>query len=200
MPPQMPGASKLGDSQKAKSLPSLNLHEEAYTLVKNHNLFEGHKPFSKIITARRVQVLQDIVTQHILATSLRYLDPPILLRMIQLCNHNQKLWKEAYNKDFYGLQNLPLWSVINEVTYQKLGPVMGNALPSMAISMITYDQDIFPKRVKWRIVALGNLDPHEWSSEEVFAPVMTMLELRVLVSLVMHHKQHLKSGDVKQAF
>eukprot|EP00957_Ditylum_brightwellii_P200351 15274212-Ditylum_brightwellii.AAC.1 len=29
---------------------------------------------------------------------------------------------------------------------------------------------------------------------------MTMLELRVLVSLAIHHKRPLKSGDVKQAF
>eukprot|EP00957_Ditylum_brightwellii_P138403 10549236-Ditylum_brightwellii.AAC.1 len=44
----------------------------------------------------------------------------------------------------------------------------------MAISTIKYDQDGRPKRVKWQIVALGNLNPHTWSSEE--------------------------SGDVKQAF
>eukprot|EP00957_Ditylum_brightwellii_P028868 2180955-Ditylum_brightwellii.AAC.1 len=70
----------------------------------------------------------------------------------------------------------------------------------MAISTIKYDQDGSPKRVKWRIVALGNLDPHKWSSEEVFTPVMSMLELYVLVSLAIHHKRPLKSGDVKQAF
>eukprot|EP00957_Ditylum_brightwellii_P102820 7835578-Ditylum_brightwellii.AAC.1 len=65
----------------------------------------------------------------------------------------------------------------------------------MAISTIKYDQDGKPKRVKWLIVALGNLDPHTWSSEEVFAPVMTMLELCVLVSLAINHKRPLKSGD-----
>eukprot|EP00957_Ditylum_brightwellii_P129078 9846108-Ditylum_brightwellii.AAC.1 len=57
----------------------------------------------------------------------------------------------------------------------------------MAISTIKYDQD-------------GNLDPHTWSLEEVFAPMMTMLELMALASLAIHHKQPLKSGDVKQAF
>eukprot|EP00957_Ditylum_brightwellii_P203266 15333936-Ditylum_brightwellii.AAC.1 len=70
----------------------------------------------------------------------------------------------------------------------------------MAISTIKYDQDGKPKQVKWCIVALGNLDPHTWLFEEVFAPVMTMLELRVLVSLAIHHKRPLKSKDVKQAF
>eukprot|EP00957_Ditylum_brightwellii_P026160 1979271-Ditylum_brightwellii.AAC.1 len=70
----------------------------------------------------------------------------------------------------------------------------------MAISTIKYDQDGKPKHVKWCIDALGNLDPHTWSFEEVFAPVMTMLELLVLVSLAIHHKRPLKSGDAKQAF
>eukprot|EP00957_Ditylum_brightwellii_P092457 7040693-Ditylum_brightwellii.AAC.1 len=70
----------------------------------------------------------------------------------------------------------------------------------MAISTIKYDQDGRPKRVKWGIVALGNLDPHTWSSEEVFAPVMSMVELHVLVSLAIYHKHPLKSWDVKQAF
>eukprot|EP00957_Ditylum_brightwellii_P178651 13607607-Ditylum_brightwellii.AAC.1 len=115
--------------------------------------------------------------------------------MMQLCNHVQKLWKEAHNKEFNRLQNLPALSVINEATYQKLIPVVGNALPLMPISTRTFDQDGCPKRVKWKFVALGNLDPHKRSSEEVFAPVMTMLELRVLVPLATHHKRHLKSGD-----
>eukprot|EP00957_Ditylum_brightwellii_P033221 2517009-Ditylum_brightwellii.AAC.1 len=70
----------------------------------------------------------------------------------------------------------------------------------MAISTIKYDQDGKCKCVKWRIVALGNLDTHTWSSEEVFTAVMTMLELSVLVSLAIHHKRPLKSGGMKQAF
>eukprot|EP00957_Ditylum_brightwellii_P132244 10083817-Ditylum_brightwellii.AAC.1 len=82
--------------------------------------------------------------------------------MIQLCNHNKSLWKGAYDKEYYGPQDLPAWNVIDEATYQKIRPIIGAALPPMAISTIKYDQD----------------DPHTWSSEEVFAPVMTMLELR----------------------
>eukprot|EP00957_Ditylum_brightwellii_P096735 7367439-Ditylum_brightwellii.AAC.1 len=70
----------------------------------------------------------------------------------------------------------------------------------MAISTIKYDQDGKSKHVKWCIVALGNLDPHTLSSEEVYAPVITILELRVLASLAVHHKRPLKSGNVKQAF
>eukprot|EP00957_Ditylum_brightwellii_P061638 4676939-Ditylum_brightwellii.AAC.1 len=119
--------------------------------------------------------------------------------MMQLCNNDKLLWKSAYNEEYYGLQDLPAWNVINEATYQKLRLIIGAALPSMAISTINYDPDGKPKCVKWRKVALGNLDPHIWSSKEMFAPMMTMLELRVLVLLAIHHKQPLKSGDMKQA-
>eukprot|EP00957_Ditylum_brightwellii_P024470 1847091-Ditylum_brightwellii.AAC.1 len=86
--------------------------------------------------------------------------------MMQLCNHDQSLWKSAYAEEYYGSQDLPAWCVINETTYQKLKPIVGTALPSMAVSTIKYDQDGCPKRVKWQIVALGNLDPPAWSSEE----------------------------------
>eukprot|EP00957_Ditylum_brightwellii_P151994 11574534-Ditylum_brightwellii.AAC.1 len=120
--------------------------------------------------------------------------------MMQLCNHDKSLRKSAYDKEYYGLQYLPAWNMIDEATYQKLRPIVGVALQSMAISIIKYDQDGKPKHAKWRIVALGNLDPHTWSSEEVFAPVMTILKLKVLLSLAIHHKRPLKSGDVKQAF
>jgi len=33
----------------------------------------------------------------------------------------------------------------------------------MAINTIKYDELENPKRAKYRIVALGNLDPHNWS-------------------------------------
>eukprot|EP00957_Ditylum_brightwellii_P158474 12062567-Ditylum_brightwellii.AAC.1 len=87
--------------------------------------------------------------------------------MMQLCNYDQSLWKSAYDKEYYGLQDLPAWSVINETIYQKSKSIVGAALHSMAISTIKHDQDGHPKRFKWWIVALGNLDPHTWSSEEL---------------------------------
>eukprot|EP00957_Ditylum_brightwellii_P163826 12471797-Ditylum_brightwellii.AAC.1 len=120
--------------------------------------------------------------------------------MIQLCNHDKSLWESTYDKEYYGLQDLPAWNMIDEATYQKLGPIIGAALPLMAISTNKSDQDGKPKCVKWKIVTLGNLDPNTWSLEEVFVPVMIMLELRVLVSLAIHNKRPLKSGDMKQAF
>ena len=69
----------------------------------------------------------------------------------------------------------------------------------MAISTIKYVDNI-PVRAKYRIVALGNLDPINWSKSECFAPVMSMMEIRLLTSLAIRSKRHLKSGDVRQAF
>ena len=45
-----------------------------------------------------------------------------------------------------------------EEEYQTLCPLHGNALPSMAIATIKRDENGKPKRAKYRIVALGNLD------------------------------------------
>ena len=70
----------------------------------------------------------------------------------------------------------------------------------MAISTIKYNELSHPTRAKYRIVALGNLDPHEWSRSDCYAPVMSLLELRLITALAVRHKRILKSGDVKQAF
>jgi hypothetical protein len=53
----------------------------------------------------------------------------------------------------------------------------------MAISTIKYDENNKPKRAKYQIVILGNLDYHHWSKESTAAPVMSQLELRLLTSL-----------------
>ena len=70
----------------------------------------------------------------------------------------------------------------------------------MAVSLIKYDEFGKPKRAKYRIVALGNLESHKWSKIDCYAPVMNLLELRLLAALAVKNKRVLKSGDVKQAF
>jgi len=70
----------------------------------------------------------------------------------------------------------------------------------MAISTIKHDEFGRPKRAKYRIVALGNLDPHDWTKPDCYAPVMSMLELRLMISIAVKFKRILKSGDFKQAF
>jgi hypothetical protein len=70
----------------------------------------------------------------------------------------------------------------------------------MAIATIKYDENNKPKRAKYRLVVLGNLDYHTWSKESVAAPVMSQLELKLLTYLAVYHKRVLKNCDVKQAF
>jgi len=70
----------------------------------------------------------------------------------------------------------------------------------MAISTVKYDERGSSKRAKYRIVVLGNLDPHLWSKSDCFAPVMSMMEVRLLTAMAIHFCKTLKSGDSKQAF
>jgi hypothetical protein len=70
----------------------------------------------------------------------------------------------------------------------------------MEIATIKYDQFNKPKKTKYRIIVLGNLDYHNWSKESTAAPVMSQLELMVLTSLAVYHKRFLKNCDIKQAF
>ena len=70
----------------------------------------------------------------------------------------------------------------------------------MAVSTLKYDENGKPKRAKYRIVVLGNLDNHQWQRSDTYAPVMSLIEMRLFISLAIHNKRILKSGDFKQAF
>mmetsp|Transcript_3382 Transcript_3382/g.5163 ORF Transcript_3382/g.5163 Transcript_3382/m.5163 type:complete len:553 (-) Transcript_3382:330-1988(-) len=70
----------------------------------------------------------------------------------------------------------------------------------MAISKIKHDNQGNPDRAKYCIVALGNLDPHQWNSSDCFAPVLSSLELGILMAIATQLRCLPKSGDVSQAF
>lgn len=76
----------------------------------------------------------------------------------------------------------------------------GAALPTMTLSTIKKDENGQPKRCKYRIVVLGNLDNHNWSKTDCFAPVLSQPELRLLVDIAAGQKCIPKTGDVSQAF
>jgi hypothetical protein len=97
------------------------------------------------------------------------------------------------------LSSIPTWEIITKSQLKKLSKGC-KPLPSMAIATIKYDEHNQPKRAKYRIVVLGNLDYHQWSKESTTAPVMSQLELRLLTSFAVYHKRTLKNCDVKQAF
>ena len=70
----------------------------------------------------------------------------------------------------------------------------------MTLYTIKYDENGKPSRTKWRIVAFGSLDPHVYSINYYFVPVISMVELQFLVLMSVHHRRILRSGDVKQVF
>ena len=125
---------------------------------------------------------------------------PTLLQHISLLPQDKKIWDDAYVEEFFGLKNLPGWVSISESQLKQIKSKCKGFISSMAISTIKYDENGNPKRAKYRIVTLGNLDPHQWSKSECYAPVMSMMEPRLLTSLAVKHKRTLKLGNVKQAF
>ena len=70
----------------------------------------------------------------------------------------------------------------------------------MSISTIKFDEHNKPKRAKYRIFVLGNLDPHDWSKSDTYAPVMSLIDLRMMTMLAGHNRRPLRQGDFKQAF
>eukprot|EP00559_Dactyliosolen_fragilissimus_P009280 CAMPEP_0184857002 /NCGR_PEP_ID=MMETSP0580-20130426/2171_1 /TAXON_ID=1118495 /ORGANISM="Dactyliosolen fragilissimus" /LENGTH=171 /DNA_ID=CAMNT_0027352351 /DNA_START=56 /DNA_END=568 /DNA_ORIENTATION=+ len=69
----------------------------------------------------------------------------------------------------------------------------------MAIATVKKDGEGRPTRAKYCIVALGNLDPHPWTKQDFFAPVLSQMELHLLTAIAVHLNVIPKSGDVSQA-
>ena len=106
----------------------------------------------------------------------------------------------AYEEEYYGLERLGTWETIIEDKYNLLCNEIGHALPTMAISTIKYNGYGNPVLCKLQIVALGNLDPTNWSKSDCFAPVFSTLEYQFLMSLVAQFGCIPKTGNDSQAF
>ena len=59
---------------------------------------------------------------------------------------------------------------------------------------------VIPFELRYRIVVLGNLEQCYWSKSDTYAPVISQLSLRLLVSLAVERRCLLKQGDCKNAF
>jgi len=100
---------------------------------------------------------------------LKSLIAPSSLRSHQKLDPSDKLiWDAVYNEEFDGLESLPTWEIISEDQFHHLSKGK-KALPTMAIATIKYDANNRPKRAKYRLVVLGNLDYHTWSKESTAA-------------------------------
>jgi hypothetical protein len=163
-------------------------------------LFRGHAKFHRVYHTRNQLQLRHCILRHVSAYGLHNLVTPTSLKHIRALHpSDQEIWHAAYNEEFDGLSAIPTWEIISEEQFKKLNK-SAKPLPSMAIATIKYDENNKPKRAKYRIVVLGNMDYHLWSKASTAAPVMSPPELRLLTSLAIYYKGPLKNCDVKQAF
>ena len=181
-------------------IPLPNFLMIAQGMVTNKKLFNGWKSRKTVLTARHVRAVSNLIARHVSATTLNVLEAPSLLRHSRINPQDRKLWDAAYKEEYDGLCKLNTWEVIPEEEYRRMIKVTGAALPTMALSTIKNDENGKPKRCKYRIVVLGNLDSNNWSKSDCFAPVLSQPELRLLTDIAVGMKRIPKSGDVSQAF
>jgi len=177
-----------------------NLEANILSLIQSHQIFQNHPHFSIIFQMKNNFLLSSGIAKHVSAANLTSKDVPTLIQHKLLCQTDKQIWDDAYAEEYFGLQNLPAWTTITQKQFDSLDSKRKYALPTMAISTIKYDEHNRPKRAKYRIVALGNLDPNDWSKSDCYAPVMSLLELRLMTVLAIKKRRFLKCGDVKQAF
>jgi hypothetical protein len=193
--------TKLIGGKAREYLNSLANHVNAApSNCQDHNgLAERH--WQTIVYEARSQIsLRDCVLRHISAHGLKSLVAPTSLKAHKKLDESDNLtWDATYDEEYDGLESLPTWEVITESQFKQLSKGR-KALPTMAIATIKYDANNHLKRAKYRSVVLGNHDYHTWSNEEIAAPVMSQMELRLLTSLAVYYKWVLKNCDIKQAF
>ena len=126
--------------------------------------------------------------------------PVSLTQHAKMHPSDKKIWDDSYRSEYNGLLDIDTFEVISEDEYQNLKHTVKGVMPCMAIAVIKYDGEGNPVRAKYRICALGNLDPNNWSKSECFAPVMSQLELRLMIALAVKNGVFPKTGDITQAF
>ena len=119
-------------------------------MLRDMQLFKGHPAYKKIEKLLQSRYIGSIIANHVCVKCLSTHDVPTLIQ--------HKLLKPGDRKIWFGLKDLPCWITITNEQYKALKPKIGKALPTMAISTIKFDENGQPKRAKYRIVVLGNLD------------------------------------------
>ena len=134
-----------------------------FKILEKFQLYEGHKRFNTIREDHDTLKLHQAVARHVSATGLDNLSLPTLSKHSKMSDNDKDIWNAAYREKYTGLhEQQKAWSYIMEEEYQILLKTFNaSILPTMAISTIKYNKHGKPKRAKYRIVALGNLDPHD---------------------------------------
>ena len=102
------------------------------------------------LTKESVQTKIDNITepdilrfsQKVSAKGLSPVYKPKLHEYSQLNKTNKEIWDKSYLEEYMGLhEDIGTWEYITEEEYQTLRPIIGNTLPSMAISKVKTDED-----------------------------------------------------------
>ena len=194
-----------GRVRKHQPIPLPSFLENAESLLNNRKLFKGWITQSRAIAARSARATANVLSSLIVngkvdAKTLDIKKAPTLLQHHKLSQNDRNIWDAAYMAEYQGLQNIQTWETISEEQYQKMKHLYKGLMPTMAITTIKKDGNGNPIRAKYRIVALGNLDNHEWTKQDCFAPVLSQLELRLLIAIAVSKGCIPKSGDITQAF
>ena len=80
------------------------------------------------------------MSRKVTAKNLHKMEAPTLLKHHKLHPDDKETWDEAYRQEYQGLVDIDTWEVISEEKYQNMKHILlGNLLPTMAISTIKYD-------------------------------------------------------------
>ena len=133
--------------------------------------------------ARRVGGIGRHVSAKLLQDPLA---PSNLKKGLAPTNKDQKIWGDAYDKEYNGLKDLDMLTEISEVEYQRLVKTYGDeaaAIPTMNIFTVKEDKENIPVRAKSTNVVLGNHEKRIWSRENRYAPVLSAASSRLLTSM-----------------
>ena len=154
----IPGMSKTATTV---AIPLPDFEPQVFHLIDTFQLYEGYKRFNSIKEDHAKLNFHREVARHVSAAGLENLSTPTLSKHSQMSPNDKAIWDAAYKEEYMGLhQEQKAWSYITEDEYKVLCKSFDESLlPTMAITTIKYDKKGLPKRAKYRIVALGNLDP-----------------------------------------
>ena len=111
---------------------------------------------------------------------------------------DKETWDASYKAEYNGLVDIDTWELLSEAEYQELKSTVKGLMPTMAIAVIKTDVQGNPVWAKYQIMALGNLNLHNWEKHKCFAPVLSQLEPHFLLALSVKLGCFPKTGDIKQ--
>lgn len=155
--------------------------------------------------ARQVQV--EGIRRHMSAELLKDpLAPSNLRKASSITNKDCRIWGDAYDEEYNGLNDLDTFTKISDVEYQcSLKNIQrwrcsdpNNAITN--ICTVKKDKENNPVQAKSRIMVLRNHKKRIWTREDKCTPVLSAASTRLLISMAVQDRRCLKQGDYKNAF